>query len=218
MRDPRLEVFLQALATAVGARSPNGTPVAQLQQSIFARAKKDPDELRQSLCVGSAHADREDLESFVAHHLDDALARLPPDADDLVGLGDRFRALAGDLDWARRPPGADDPKGFRDRHANATLVGMDGLERRSDVRIGASLLAPSTTYPAHRHPPEELYLVLSGGDWRNSDTGWWTPGIGGLVHNPPGIEHAMRAGNAPLFAIWCLLIEPPERQDRALAP
>jgi hypothetical protein len=25
-----------------------------------------------------------------------------------------------------------------------------------------------------------------------------------MVHNPPGIVHAMRAGRQPLLAVWCL--------------
>jgi quercetin dioxygenase-like cupin family protein len=213
MRDTRLDVFLDALAQSVGARAPLGAPVDQLQAAIFARAKEAPGEAAEPLDTGPGEAGREDVEDFVKLHLADALSRLPPEADDLVALGNSFRALAGDLDWAPRPAGADAPPSFRKAHANATLVGVDGLERRSDIRIGASLMAPGTTYPAHRHPPEELYLALSDGDWRNCDTDWWTPGTGGLVHNPPGIEHAMRAGEAPLFAIWCLLVEPAPRRS-----
>jgi quercetin dioxygenase-like cupin family protein len=208
MRDTRLDAFLDALAQSIAARAPAGAPVDRLQAAIFARAKEAPDEAAEPAIAAPDEPDRENPEDFVNHHLADALGRLPPEAGDLVALGNGFRALAGDLDWAPRPAGADAPPGFRKAHANATLVGVDGLERRSDIRIGASLMAPGTTYPAHRHPPEELYLVLSDGDWRNTDTGWWTPGTGGLVHNPPGIEHAMRAGEAPLFAIWCLLVEP----------
>ena len=41
--------------------------------------------------------------------------------------------------------------------------------------------------------------MLSSGEWRNAETDWHTPGIGGIVHNPPGILHAMRANNdAPI--------------------
>jgi hypothetical protein len=31
------------------------------------------------------------------------------------------------------------------------------------------------------------------------------PGIGGTVRNPPGVVHAMRAGETPLLAVWGLL-------------
>ena len=70
--------------------------------------------------------------------------------------------------------------------------------------LGASLLAPGVVYPDHDHPPEEIYLVMSAGDWFNPGAGWYTPGAGGAVHHPPGIVHAMRSGTTPLLAVWCL--------------
>lgn len=206
MRDRRLETFLAALAAAVAARAPAGSAVAGLQREIFARAGQAATDDAPVEGRGG-ETDPHGMRAFVANHLDSALSRLGGQDEDLRAVGEAFRALGDDLNWARRPAGRDDPPGFRDTHANATLLGVDGVEVRGDIRIGASVLAPGTTYPAHRHPPEELYLVLSDGDWRNTETGWWTPGVGGLVHNPPGIEHAMRAGDGPLFAIWCLLIE-----------
>ena len=69
-------------------------------------------------------------------------------------------------------------------------------------------MAPETQYPDHRHPPEEIYIVLSGGQWRQADGAWHEPGIGGLVYNPPNIVHAMRATNHPLLALWFLRTEP----------
>jgi hypothetical protein len=45
---------------------------------------------------------------------------------------------------------------------------------------------------------------LSRGHWRQDDDPWVEPGIGGLIHNPANIVHAMRSGDQPLFAIWCL--------------
>ena len=84
------------------------------------------------------------------------------------------------------------------------LVGPGGFEEREDVMVGVSLVAPHVTYPDHSHPPEEVYLVLSEGEWWNTAMGWVHPGPGGLVYNPPGITHAMRAGDAPLLALWFL--------------
>ena len=84
------------------------------------------------------------------------------------------------------------------------IVGPHGLEPRDDVWVGVSLLAPAVLYPDHRHLPEEIYLVLSKGYWRQESDAWLQPGIGGIVYNPPDIVHAMRSGEAPLFAIWCL--------------
>lgn len=84
------------------------------------------------------------------------------------------------------------------------FVGPGGLERRTDVWIGVPLLAPEVRYPDHTHPPEETYLVLSAGQFRQEDGPWFEPGIGGSFYNPPGIVHAMRSNSEPLFAFWTL--------------
>ena len=87
------------------------------------------------------------------------------------------------------------------------ILGPAGLEHRNDVWIGASLMAPFVRYPDHAHAPEETYLVLSEGDFRQGDGDWFTPGVGGSFYNSPWIKHAMRSGAAPLFAFWALWVE-----------
>lgn len=89
-------------------------------------------------------------------------------------------------------------------HANAMIVGPGGIERRTDVWLGVSLLAPHVRYPDHNHPPEETYLVMSEGEFRHGDSGWFAPGVGGSLYNEPGISHAMRTGHKPMFAMWAL--------------
>jgi hypothetical protein len=97
---------------------------------------------------------------------------------------------------------------FADRHALATLIGpsdrLGVLEVRDDVRVGISLVAPRTEYPDHRHPPEELYLALTPGEWRQDLGPWFEPGPGGVVFNTSNILHGMRAGASPQLALWCL--------------
>jgi len=80
------------------------------------------------------------------------------------------------------------------------------LETRNDVRIGVSLVAPGISYPRHRHPPEELYVVLSPGKWMQNDNPLALKRSGDLVHNPPNVWHSMQAVNVPLLAIWCLWV------------
>ncbi len=108
------------------------------------------------------------------------------------------------LDWKVRPGAEAHGKAFLHGHANATIVGREGLEIRDDVWIGVSLMAPQTRYPDHRHPPEEIYVVLSDGEWRQADNAWHVPGVGGLVYNPSNIVHAMRSADQPLLALWFL--------------
>ena len=143
----------------------------------------------------------------VCAHLPQAFAHArATGTEHLRAWADAFEAVAPNLQWARsqRPGSA----AFHDGHSNTEILGPAGLAPSTDVVLGASLLAPGVTYPDHTHPPEEVYLVLSTGDWFNPYAGWYTPGAGGAVHHPPGIVHAMRAGPEPLLAVWCLWTGP----------
>lgn len=140
----------------------------------------------------------------VCRHLDRALQ-----ADMGDGVLDRlvacFRQVEPALQWRRRPNNDGTASGnFEDGHANAMLLGPGGLEERGDVWLGVSLMAPDVRYPDHDHAPEETYLVLSEGEFRQGEGNWFSPGIGGSFYNRPGIKHAMRSLETPLFAFWAL--------------
>jgi quercetin dioxygenase-like cupin family protein len=123
-------------------------------------------------------------------------------------LADAFAVIEPLLSWKVRAGAETQGEGFLSSHANASITGSEGLEIRSDVWIGVSLLAPHTRYPDHRHPPEEIYVVLSGGQWRQGSEPWHEPGTGGLVYNPPNVVHAMRSAELPLLALWFLWTGP----------
>ncbi len=116
--------------------------------------------------------------------------------------------LLPQITWYARQGGEGACEGFAHRHALATLIGPADragvLEIRDDVRVGISLVAPETPYPDHRHPPEELYLALTPGEWRQELGPWFEPGPGGVVFNTSNILHGMRAGPSPQLALWCL--------------
>ncbi len=127
-------------------------------------------------------------------------------APEVASLAAAFGGLEPELRWRRRPGAQAHGEPFFDGHANADLVGPVGLEQRSDVLVGASLVAPGVRYIDHRHPPEELYIVMSEGEWYREDRGWHAPGAGGIVYNPSNAVHAMRAGSEPLLALWLLWV------------
>ncbi len=118
-----------------------------------------------------------------------------------------LEALLPLLAWHRRAGSDSHGAAFHDGHANAWAIAPNGIERRSDVIVGVTLTAPRIRYPDHSHPPEEIYVVLSDGEWRRDGLDWHAPGMGGAVHNPPGVRHAMRSGPSPLLAVWCLLAQ-----------
>lgn len=126
----------------------------------------------------------------------------------LQELVDRFRVIEPLLEWRRRPiyDQLTASENFVDGHANAMILGPGGMEERQDVWLGVTLLAPNVRYPDHTHTPEEVYLVLSEGEFLQDERGWFTPGVGGSFYNVPHIRHAMRSGDRPLFAFWALRV------------
>lgn len=145
----------------------------------------------------------------VCGELDAALSIDTPHSA-LQRLIERFKAIEPQLEWRRRPThDATASENFVDGHANAMIIGPGGLEQRGDIWLGVSLLAPGVRYPDHNHGPEEVYLVLSEGEFQQGEGDWFSHGIGGPFYNLPGIKHAMRSVGTPLFALWALLAEHP---------
>lgn len=123
-------------------------------------------------------------------------------------LVEHFKAIEPLLEWRlKSDPDLSSSSNFRDGHSNAMILGPGGIEDRKDLWLGVTLMAPHVRYPDHDHPPEETYLVLSRGEFKQADNDWFSPGIGGSFYNPPGIKHAMRSLDAPLLAFWALLVD-----------
>lgn len=141
----------------------------------------------------------------VCHHLDEIAAHMESLPADLQLVVETFSAIEPALQWRHRQgdcTGASE--NFWENHANAIVVGPDGLETREDVWLGVSLVGPNVRYPDHRHPPEETYLVISPGDFRQEHQEWVHVKKGETFYNPPNIVHAMRSSDLPLLAFWAL--------------
>lgn len=196
-RSPELGGFLAQLRLAIAARVEVGSPAARAMVRVnaaLAEPAPRPDAPRPFTLPACEHLSR-------------AISIAQAGPEDLARIADCIAALAPALAWRLKP--SDDPV-FSRGHANVDIVGpaAEALERRDDVRIGMSLMAPGITYPDHQHPPEEVYLVLSAGDWRQDARAWHSPRLGGIVYNPPDIIHAMRSSaSEPLLAVWCLPLE-----------
>jgi len=195
IRLSELQVFLDATQEAFCASSASGA-ARRVGDRIFAATATAGEAARPS--AGDQPACK-----FLGAALEAARAEGGP----IAALADALAGISPQLAWSQRPNGADDDAEFKNRHANAVVVGVNGLEQLNDIRIGISVLAPKTRYPDHRHPPEEIYTVLSPGEWKQGVDGpWRSPGIGGFVHNTPNIVHGMRSKDVPLLAVWCLWI------------
>jgi quercetin dioxygenase-like cupin family protein len=97
---------------------------------------------------------------------------------------------------------------------NGTEAGLAPLNDvrdldRSDwghVQCGLMLLRPHGTYPLHSHPPQELYLPISGdGQWRyGGSNDFCSLAADALVYNHPNDVHSVVAGDEPLLALYVL--------------
>lgn len=193
-RPAALQRFLDAAAAAVSAAAAPGSAPGRAAREVFDRARSS---------AGSASlAKAERLP--VCSHLDTALAGAGATA--VSAVAGAFRQIEPALRWYRRSTADPNDLVFWNGHVNAVILGPGGIEERSDIWIGVSLMAPNVTYVDHDHPPEEVYLALAPGEWWNTDMNWTDPGVGGLIYNRPGIRHAMRSGVSPFLALWFLPI------------
>lgn len=191
-RDPALQAFTDAVLAAFAEVAPCPEARASLDRIAAALAEPAP------------RRERPGSRLPACDHLDVALA-VPQPRPSLGRLVAAFRAIAPDLEWVRRASYDETASAnFVDGHANTMILGPAGLENRRDVWLGASLLAPRVRYTDHSHAPEETYLVLSDGEFRQGDDPWFAPGVGGSFYNVPFVTHAMRSGDTPLFAFWAL--------------
>lgn len=123
----------------------------------------------------------------------------------LQNMGRLFAKIEPGIRWATKANSDRSASAnFAKDHANAMIVGPGGIEERTDVWLGATLMAPRTRYPDHTHLPEETYLSFTGGEFMQQGNPWFSPGVGGSFYNPPGILHAMRAVDEPFLAFWAL--------------
>ncbi|MBS0564762.1 MAG: transcriptional regulator [Proteobacteria bacterium] len=192
MRDGDLQQFLDVTASAFATRAAPGSDPARVVAEVFGRCAQPAPP------AGEARAARMAACGWFDAAL--ALAR----AGGPAAVADALARLGPRLPWARRASADPADRSFYDGHANAMILGPGGIEPRADLWIGLSLIAPGVTYPFHSHPPEEVYLPLAPGEWWNERMDWTDPGPAGLIYNPPGIRHAMRAGKTPFLALWIL--------------
>lgn len=195
-RNRNLQNCIDAVEAGIQARAGDFPAAMAMAERIFA-ALKSPSE---------ANAGNVAARMPTCVHLDAAFSQARNGPGPIPELAAAFAAIEPALAWDRRPETVHNGSDFYDNHANAIIVGDGGLEARNDVRIGVSLVAPGIDYPRHRHPPEELYVVLSPGRWMQSDNPLALKRSGDLVHNPPNVWHSMQAVDVPLLAIWCLWV------------
>ncbi len=208
-RNTKLQHFIDATGAVIRARAtdhPDMMPVADRVFSALENARNAPaPAATRSTQDNGARPPAARLPACSYFNAAMDAARAAPAV--VAALAEALVEIEPDLTWTRRAGITPLDGAFYDSHANAIIVGKGGLEHHDAVTIGISLLAPGMPYPRHRHPPEELYVVLAPGKWMQNDGPLVARRSGDLVYNAPGIWHAMQATDAPLLAIWCLWSE-----------
>lgn len=201
VRDADLQELLDALVEGIAAKTEVGSPAAAALERVRTALAAEGE------AVSPATADL----PKACEYLDTALSNAKASGGSAARIAAALEKLGSRIGWYRREGlEAEATPDFPERHALASLIGsadrFGSLEIRDDVRVGISLVAPGASYPDHHHPPEELYLALSTGNWRQDRGPWFSPGPGGVVYNTPNILHGMRAADEPQLALWCLPI------------
>ena len=193
-RDQDLQHFIDTTEQAIRARSADCPDAMAMVDKIFTTLRK----------AGEPDGDTVASRRPACRHLDQALDIARRAEAPLPALADAFAAIEPKFAWQRRSKVDHEAADFGDNHANAVIVGVGGLEDCEQVRIGVSLVAPHIDYPRHRHPPEEVYMVMSPGKWMQNDETPQPRRSGDLIHNTPNAWHAMHSGDVPLLTLWCL--------------
>ncbi len=110
-----------------------------------------------------------------------------------------FHEIAAKLKWRPSPRADFDAEVM----ALSTLNEMLNL---GDLVAGLMFMTPNQIYPEHKHPPQEVYFVLSG-------TAWWLYGgekeyrqqkPGDVIYNHSHDLHGMKTESEPLLALYFL--------------
>ena len=110
----------------------------------------------------------------------------------------------GSVRWAEFYEEDDWSRSFLPNFANGEGIGPDGRLYSDNIILGLFLLGPHTHYPAHAHPAEEFYLILTGKPyWQiGANTKYQIKKPGAVVLHKSNESHAIRTANEPLFCIY----------------
>ncbi len=116
-----------------------------------------------------------------------------------AGLEGEFASVARLLRWVPTMRATDGGTDF-------ALATLNDVRDFGDAIVGIMYIRAGTQYPLHHHPPQELYLTISGtADWRfGGNDDFRSIGPGATIYNNPNDYHTAIAGAAPVAALYVL--------------
>jgi quercetin dioxygenase-like cupin family protein len=136
----------------------------------------------------------------VLRHLPTLRANAPPFSAALVNA---LTAMAASLAWRRSYARPTVSTHFLENYGWTEFVGLTGPVASEHLACGVLCLGPDTTYPAHHHEAEEIYVPLSGiAAWKQGSHRWQEKTPGTVIHHLAQESHAMRTSISPLLALY----------------
>ncbi len=136
----------------------------------------------------------------VLRYLPKLRADAPPFSAALV---DALIGVAASLAWRRSYSRPSVSEQFLENYGWTEFVGLTGPLACKRLACGVLLLGPDTTYPAHHHEAEEIYVPLSGlAAWKQGGGDWRGQNPGTVIYHAPQESHAMRTVSSPLLALY----------------
>jgi quercetin dioxygenase-like cupin family protein len=136
----------------------------------------------------------------VLRYLPTLRANAPPFSAALV---DALTGMAASLAWRRSYARPGVSTHFLENYGWVEFIGLTGPVAGEHLACGVLCLGPDTTYPAHHHEAEEIYVPLSGiAAWKQGSDRWQEKTPGTVIHHLPQESHAMRTSSSPLLALY----------------
>ncbi len=122
----------------------------------------------------------------------------------LASLYEASRKAFGFVRWTEFYEEDNWSRSFLSNFANGEGVGPDGRLYDENLILGLFIFGPNSHYPAHAHPAEEFYLILSGEPtWQiGADTPYETQKPGDVMIHCKNESHSFRTGDEPLFCVF----------------
>jgi quercetin dioxygenase-like cupin family protein len=111
------------------------------------------------------------------------------------------RASFDRIPWGLNPVAAR-MSGVGDILLVAPMMGPDGPLQSDLFRMGLYYQRPDTYYPLHNHAAAETYFLIAGDAIWQAGEDIRHRSAGEVIHHPPYLPHAFRAGPMGLLALW----------------
>ncbi len=117
-------------------------------------------------------------------------------------LADAAGGVLDDADWQQTYTEDQVGHDFMAKYGWFNVISPEGPFLSDDWRVAIAVWGDGLIYPAHRHTPEELYVVIAGGALFQTEgraDAWLGPGE--TRHHPSDMLHGMVLEGAPLVAL-----------------